>query len=329
MNSPPQLQNRIELPHGFEIITHPSHPERTEIVRNGKKYDLLTAYPDHPYCEKAENFFHDIFVKGGFSTATSRMHSNQRVTLYLRDRETFLVEPIEVIADIAQKFTGVKSGMITHPEELAGIMCCPPKDPKGSWIGFRNFDKNYLNSGTGQTPGKHRRTPHIIPPHITHLPNIRPEKNLAAALTDKERRDINFAELPPNIVLAGKEFREYFIYSSFIIMSDDEPYQVKDISKGSGEEGDAYYIKCKSLYAWRKLEDVNELDFARSTMDDSGKGYFEVIRGSVRTMEGKLQFTPEKAPSKPGLQSHEVFRIRSNPLKDGLRHTRQSVSITF
>lgn len=327
MDVTPQAKSGIELPQGFEIVINPDHPTKIEILRDNQKYDLLTAYPDHPYCNKAENYFHDIFVKAGFTIATSRMHSNQTAILYLRNRETFLVETVAITVDIAQKFTGVKSGIIINPPEFAGIMCCPPKDKKGPWTAFRNYDRSYLK--TSEEQGRHKHAPHIIPKHILNLPNVRPEKNHASRLTEKERRDLDFTKLPPNIVLAEKEFREYFVHSALAILPDTEPYWIKEISKGVDGEGDNYYIICKSPFAWRKLEFDHELDFALSTKDDSGKGYFEVIRGKVEKREGKLVFVPEKTPGKPELMTSEVFKIRPNPVKDGIEQTRHKTGATF
>ena len=217
MNSPQESQNQISLPNEFSIYYDAHHPKQTAITKNGNEYDLLTAFPDHPYCEKAEGFFQDAFVNGELTISTERVYIDQKITLYLRNRETFLVEPIVITGNIGQKITGVKSGIITSPEEFVGILCCPPKKPGESWIAFRPYDSSYLNRHVNKT-GIHRQTPEVIPPHVHHLPNIRPAKSHSTRLEHKDRRNIDFAKLPPNIIMAEKEFREYFTNSTFVIV---------------------------------------------------------------------------------------------------------------
>lgn len=324
MNSTPNLRNSIELPQGFEIVTNANHPEKTEIIRGDQKYDLLTAFPDHPYCEKAEDFFHNIFGQNGVLEDKAIMHHHQKVTLYLRNRETFLVEPIVIMADVAEKFAGVRSGIVMSPPEFAGIMCCPPKNAAGTWIAFRPYDPNYLNV-INQKKARDKKTPYIIPRHIQHLPNIRPSKNHAARLTDGERKEIDFSKLPPNIILAEKELREYFTHTALAILTEEEPYLVKEISKEESEDK-IYYAIFKSPFAWRKLVRDTELNFAISTKDDSGKGYFEVVRGKVEKREGKLVFIPEKTPAKPTLMDVQVFKLRPSPTQEGIRETRNAVA---
>ncbi len=325
MDAPPHHNNRIELPDGFEIVTHSRHSEKTEITKSGQKYDLLSAFPDHPYCEKAEDFFHNIFAENGIHEDKATMHLNQKITLYLRNRETFLVEPVIIIADIAEKFAGVRSGIIMSPAEFTGIMCCPPKNQKGTWIAFRSYDTNYLNE-INQRKVRDKKTPYTIQPHIRNLPNIRPLKNHAAGLPIGERRNIDFAKLPPNIILAEKELREYFTHTTLCIPPEEEPYWVKEVSKGGDGEGENYYIIYKSPYAWRKLVREAELDFAISTKDDSGKGYFEVARGKVEIKEGKMIFIPEKRGSKPEIMSSQIFKLRPDPAQNTIQTTRNAIS---
>lgn len=321
MDAPPHHRNRIELPNGFEIVTHARHPETTEITKDGEQYDLLTAFPDHPYCEKAEDFFHNIFSEdGNVLQDKAVIHRNQQITLYVRNRKTLIVETITIQGDVAEKFSGVRSGIIFSPAEFAGIMCCPPKNKNGKWTAFRAYDTNYLNA-INQQKARDKKTPYFIPAHVRGLPNIRPTKNHAAGLTTEERRDIDFSKLPPNIILAEKELNEYFTHSAFCILPETEPFWVKEISKDTDEEDGTYYIIFKSPYAWRKLVRNEELDFALSTKDDSGKGYYEVVRGKIERRDGKMVFVPEKSAGKPELMNSQIYKLRPNPVENIRRET--------
>ena len=90
---------------------------------------------------------------------------------------------------------------------------------------------------------------------------------------------------------------------------------MRAIGDKSDSEEDEYYIHCKSPFAWRKLE-PEQSDFNISTKDDSGKGYFEVVRGKVEKREGTVFFVPEKTASKPELMSSEIFKLRRNDVKN-------------
>lgn len=317
-----QSQTRIIPLQDFELRIH---DDQVEIVKNGDQYDMLNAYPDHPYCEKAEIYFHDAMQKGRTHFAHNaklRIYPKQKVAIYLRNRRTFLVEVAIVEADVALKTVNVRSGMTIDPPELGGLICCPPKNPGDPWIAARAYDRQYLAPRYSESRMQ-LRPPDVVTKHIKRMPHIRPEKNHAAGLTEAEERNIDFQSLPPNIILAEKELRHYFTHATFFVDTETSPRymgQVLTFSETPDPLEGTYYVVSKSPFAWRRLEN-NEFDFDISKRDDSGKGYFELVRGRIeprgettgRKAKKIIEFIPEQQPSKEGLLDNAtVYKLRPN-----------------
>lgn len=298
---------------GFEVIQNGDGSD-IEIIKDGESFEMLCARNTHPYCNLAE----DRFLETVNSSSHRKEIDEGVIITYLRNKRTLKTETAKTKVSLSKKNIGVRSSIVTHPPELAGLMCAPGEEPN-HWIVFRPFNMDYLD------PDLFKLNQTLagldLAPHFSNLPKIEIQ---AVPTTQTELPEIEIKELAPKGIISSHEQRLFKTVKGIYLEETQTPeFKIKVLATPGNPkkfkldiEGvqeipnsdERLFIFGSSSHQWPEMPDQKK---HFTDTHPSSHGYRELIAGHIISEEGKYYFITEEPPtSLEGLKSG-IHRLKN------------------
>ena len=299
---------------GFDVK---SDENGTEIVKDGRKFEILCAKPEHPYCSLAEDRFVEAFAPENQSNLSQR--EDQEVTIYLRDKDNFQTTTVTFKATLLIKKNGVHSAVVVEPAEIAGLLCAPTGPNYNQWVVFRPFDPDYLDPAIAEANPNLNLLPRS--PLSSAIPRIKFPMLEDATQDRNDAHQIEISELATQGIISKNEVAKCLARVRGVYLAEDSQFKIEAPIDGTLfklEIDDAtetpslereYLILTISTNQWPEMKDVY-VRFLHTT--PSSHGYHQFTKGKIVIIEGEHYFKAECKPSQLTTNSTYIFEQRGN-----------------
>ena len=198
---------------GVDMIVTPD--ATTRLVVDGQDHEVLTAWSNHPYCNRAEVYTSRIYQRFLDREATRRpdernlsgeIYEDVSVLINLRNCATLEVSRHRFTATIFRKLYGgrglVSTGVTIAPGPIAGLLCAPHDESCQEWTVARPYMPGLAKHSSKKDPEKA-----IGPAHIHRLarPRCAYDSRAWSVTTDWPQPKVDFRSLSPRDVLTLEE----------------------------------------------------------------------------------------------------------------------------